>query len=78
MGPDGEERRLVPVVAQTLDREVTSQPLIETKLHAQAEDEVDFELDEFPRQAVLRNAEAEHPARHFASLKDGDVVTHER
>ena len=47
---------------------------IETQLDAHVEDPLDLCVQHVPRQPVLRNPVAHHPARRGARLVHGDLV----
>ena len=74
---DGEEDRLEAILFETGQGEIAAEPAVQFDLHSQVNDRLNLRLNDFARQAVLRNAQRQHPARHALGLEDGRLESHQ-
>ena len=76
---DRDDDRVEALVGQVVEREVAAERLVADDLAAEPGDRLVLGLEDLDlRQAVLRDAVAEHPAGRRVALEDGHVVAGEQ
>jgi len=71
---EGHQNGLVALAAEVFEGKVAAQPRMEKQFRAKVEDFANLCLQDVARQAVFRNAEVHHAARHGSSLENGNRI----